>query len=279
MKNSIRKTKSLHFANFVFIALTLALIVPTAAHAAGGVEESTINKYKTRYELGHALQKRVDNRGNGDEALYGVRNFRMVLPGVLYRGGANNLYHQTKPRANENPLPEDGLMNLCKQGFRTAIYLYTTNYNTASKTTSCETTRGAANQLTYLQLNPFNDMEEILKLVHKEVLVEYAGPIYSHCWNGWHASGLVAATALRQFCGLSASEAVRYWNLATDGVNGPEYEKVRTRITEFTPIADLEFPSEIQLKVCPSIEQMGLLTKGEKIKAPGPASKMMEVKL
>ena len=68
--------------------------------------------YRARYRLADATQKLVDNKGNGYENLYGVRNFRAVLGGIYYRGGANNAYHRTNKRGNENPLPSDGLQNL-----------------------------------------------------------------------------------------------------------------------------------------------------------------------
>ena len=43
--------------------------------------------YHARYKLTDPYAKAVDNHGDGFEDLYGVRNFREVLKGVLFRGG------------------------------------------------------------------------------------------------------------------------------------------------------------------------------------------------
>jgi hypothetical protein len=241
--------------------ISILILTASIAAFAGGIESTHIDKYKNRYELATALQKRVDNKGNGFAPLYGVRNFRMVLAGVHYRGGANNLYHQSNPRPNQNPLPDDGLANLCKQGFQTAIYLYSTNFSTAAQSKSCQTVRGEANKLTYLQIDPMNSagLEKILGLIHESLVNEYSGPIYTHCWNGWHASGLVAATSLRQFCDVPADAAVEYWNSATDGVNGSEYEHVRKRIRDFKPLPGLQLTKDVQAKVCPTLQELQAL--------------------
>ena len=46
-----------------------------------------------------------------------------LLKGVLFRGGANNSYNRNGVRGNKNPLPQNGLANICVAGFQTAIYL------------------------------------------------------------------------------------------------------------------------------------------------------------
>ena len=71
------------------------------------------------------MTKIVDNRGDGFDDLYGTRNLRPILHGVAYRGGANNYYHKTNKRKNNNPLPKDGLQNLCTEGF--SFYLLIQN--------------------------------------------------------------------------------------------------------------------------------------------------------
>jgi hypothetical protein len=103
--------------------ITLCSVISNPAFATQGSE------YRTRYRLSDARQKLVDNQGNGFSLLYGTRNFRSVLNGVYYRGGANNYYHKTNKRDNMNPLPTDGLQNLCEEGFSTALYLYSANYS------------------------------------------------------------------------------------------------------------------------------------------------------
>lgn len=206
--------------------------------------------YHQRYGLTDIYVKRVDNRGNGYENLYGVRNFREVLSGVLYRGGANNMFHRDRPRANSNPLPDDGLLNLCEEGFRTAVYLYSTNYSTAPARVRCSSIRGV-NDLAYEQISPNSRNHEILRIVREAILDPRSGPVYVHCWNGWHASGLISALALRQFCDWPAADALQYWETNVDGVNGPEYDPVRRRIRDFTAYADLRISPADRARVCP----------------------------
>lgn len=108
----------------------LAILVLFSSQAFANLDDA--EKFRRRYPLATAKAKLVDNYGNDFEPLYGVRNFRAVLNGVYYRGGANNAYHRSDKRGNQNPLPEDGLLNLCTEGFATAIYLYAANFETAS---------------------------------------------------------------------------------------------------------------------------------------------------
>ncbi len=207
--------------------------------------------YKKRYELQTLNQKLTNNRGEGFELLYGTRNFRAVLNGVQYRGGANNKFHRTNIRDNSNPLPNDGLINLCEEGFSTAIYFYATNFDTAPKRVTCASHKGP-NKLQYLQLNPFND-EDLLQIL--EILWDGIksgeGPIYTHCWNGWHASGYASAISLRQFCEFDAESAVAYWDLNTDGYNQePSFEKIRTKIRNFVPLDNFKLTPKEKKQLC-----------------------------
>lgn len=217
-------------------------------------------EYRQRYGLRSAAQKLVDNRGNGFENLYGTRNFRAVLNGVFYRGGANNAYHRTSKRNNSNPLPNDGLENLCQEGFTTAIYLYSTNYASAPHTVNCRMNDGSPNQLTYKQVSILSasnsEIRSVLELILEHVRVPARGPVYAHCWNGWHASGITAAYALRQFCGFSGEQAVRYWNENTDGNNGSSYEGVRSKIRAFRPFPGLELTAAERTVLCPDSENL-----------------------
>lgn len=211
--------------------------------------------YNNRYKLTDPDMKLVNNRGDGFDLLYGTRNFRAVLPGMQYRGGANNLYHKDSKRDNQNPLPNDGLMNLCEEGFSSAVYLYATNYSTAPSEVSCvNRLNNLPNKLSYLQVSPFGDqgLKKIMTLVRESILSESIGPIYTHCWNGWHASGLVSAVALRQFCNWSVDQAVAYWDRNTDGVNkDPYYEKSRDRIRTYQIADDLSIDKKLTAKICP----------------------------
>ncbi len=217
------------------------------------------------------LTKIIDNKGNGYEPLYGLRNMRVVLHGVMYRGGANNAFHRTNKRENTNPLPQDGLDNLCRESFGEAIYLYEKNY--MPQTVECESRTGSSNALHYSQIsvlgtpingNPnqffpddfdFNFMRnttrEILERVHACATGLGSCPIYTHCWNGWHASGLISAVALRQFCDFSPDAAVQYWIDATDSLENSNYPSIKKAIREFLPIDELRIKADLKTKICP----------------------------
>lgn len=210
------------------------------------------NLFFTKYELTNTDMKLVDNRGNGYEELYGTRNFRVVLTGVLYRGGANNVYHQESPRENQNPLQTDGLTNLCEENFSEAIYLYSQNFSIAPRQTHCVTT-AKANALEYKQISGLSGdkVHSILAMIYDNIHNPEAGPIYAHCWNGWHASGYVAAISLRQFCDWSGQEAIDYWNRNTDGNNSSDYDSIRRRIQNFKKIPEYVIDPETREIICP----------------------------
>ena len=81
--------------------------------------------------------KAVNNHGDGFEDLYGVRNFREVLKGFLFRGGANNAYNEHGRRNTKYPLPKNGLDNLCEEDSKLSSTFYPTNYDKAPKDLRC----------------------------------------------------------------------------------------------------------------------------------------------
>ena len=209
--------------------------------------------YKGRYNMPDVYKKITDNRGNFFEDLYGTRNMREVLAGVYYRGGANNKYHKTHPRSNTNPLPADGLDNLCKDGFSTAIYYYSENYESAKKVNPCLLrTTASANTLNYKQISGLGlkDFKPFLQLIHDRIKGKLTGPIYGHCWNGWHASGFMASVVLKQFCGFTDTQADAYWAKNTDG-NTSGYEAVRKKVKAYQPLAGFEITAEEKALICP----------------------------
>lgn len=211
--------------------------------------------YLQRYPLPDIYTKLVNDNGDGFPGLYGVRNFREVLPGLVYRGGANNLYNKDGKRANNNPLPANGLEHLCDEGFANSVYLYSTRYDTAAHKVSCSPIRAQSGQLEYLQYSPLlykSAVQSILQLVSDTINGRTNGPVYLHCWNGWHASGYISAVILRQFCGFTGAQAVNYWNKNTDGNNkGKEYDKIRANINAYTPDPALAIPADVQAQICP----------------------------
>lgn len=241
-----------------FALLYFLLPLITIASGAESGKLSSVPGYlqRQRYALANASVKLIDNSGEGYDALYGLRNMRSVLNGVYYRGGANNINNKHKKRSNMNPLPDEGLLHLCQEGFTDAVYLYSTRFGTAPQRVRCRTFEGAENTLTYTQVSPLAfqkaDLDKLHSLIFEHLRNARLGPIYAHCWNGWHASGYVAATTLRQFCGFSEEQAVQYWNLNADGNNGASYNGIRNKIREFRPNPDLSLTEEEKSILCPA---------------------------
>ncbi|MDA0913474.1 MAG: OmpA family protein [Bacteroidetes bacterium] len=222
-----------------------------STESKGISEESKYQEYKELFGLYCVDQKGTDNYGEGIEALYGTRNFRPILHGVAYRGGGNNYYHRTDKRNNKNPLPPDGLQNLANLDFSTSVYLYTENFETAPSEVS-----GTNGTMSYQQIsgNTEAEQDEILALVHESILNQEIGPVYLHCWNGWHQSGYISAIILRQFCGLSASQALQYWAENADGWN-KGYQRIRTAIAEFKPRKQYQIEASLKEEICPCMSE------------------------
>lgn len=215
--------------------------------------------YIKRYKEEDLLYKVVDNWGNGFDSLYGARNLRPILHGVAYRGGANNYFHKTNKRKNSNPLPNDGIQNLCQEGFSSSVYLYRTNFETAPPFKECDCVNGTKNEMEYYQYDYFDDKEiyEMLKLVYNSAIDSNIGPVYLHCWNGWHASGFISAVILKQFCGFNDLDAVAYWDLGTDGANmSPRYTAIREKIMNFEPYSEFLLQDSLGNKICPPMPEV-----------------------
>lgn len=238
---------------FYLNSLIIALLVSSYSLASAGNNfsklDDKIEYYKNRYGVKCLNDKITDNFGNGNEALYGTRNMRTILYGIAYRGGANNFYHKNCKRDNHNPLPEDGLMNLSKEGFSNAVYLYSRNFDCSKKLFVDSNTKDT---LKYLQLAGSNrkTIRKILEIVSEVINNPDKGPIYFHCWNGWHQSGFVSSAILMQFCGYTNDKAYQYWIENTDGVN-KGFENVKSLIKNFKPFDDIRIDNKIQSKICP----------------------------
>ena len=209
-------------------------------------------KYINRYNLNCLNDKLVDNRGEGYDSLYGTRNFRPILHGIAYRGGANNYYHKQNKRNNKNPMPIDGLENLTEEGFSKVMYLYTTNFDYSKNIYSFN-----QDQISYVQ-NDLEDIDEINDMisdVYDVMLDSSLGPLYLHCWNGWHQSGYVSAILLMQFCDFTNQMALDYWNACAAPWN-VGYVKIKQKILDYK-ISD-KFPISQMTKksICPCIDYM-----------------------
>lgn len=232
--------------------IILVFFILLSFSSLASVEEAS-RFYQHRYQYPDLFSKITDNQGDGFDDLYGTRNMRVVLKGYLYRGGGNNRFHRLNRRSNINPLPNDGLENLCKENFSAAVYLYGEKFDTAPTEVNCSTRFESENSLTYLNLKTLNSLTNLEKVfieVHSSI-INKKGPLYIHCWNGWHASGYTAATALIQFCGMKNEDAVKYWDANTDGNNtNPKYEKIRQRIRNFKPFSNLTISEQDQKNIC-----------------------------
>jgi outer membrane protein OmpA-like peptidoglycan-associated protein len=92
----------------------------------------------------------------------------------------------------------------------------------------------------------------MLKMTYESATLDSVGPVYLHCWNGWHASGYISAVILKQFCGYSDWDAVNYWDLGTDGANtSPRYQHQRERIKDFKPYEEFKISDSLKSCLCP----------------------------
>lgn len=209
--------------------------------------QEKVDYYKAIFQVECLNEKITNNKGIGFDSLYGTRNMKPVLHGIAYRGGANNYYHKENKRDNHNPLPEDGLNNLCNFGFSEAVYLYSKNFNESNKQFKSED-----NTLNYTQ-NSLNNPDQIkaMLLRVKEVIDNpNEGPIYLHCWNGWHQSGFAGATILMQFCDFTNQMAYEYWMENTDGVN-KGYDNVKNMVRLFKRFDDINIDDATKKLICP----------------------------
>ncbi len=168
------------------------------------------------------------------EPFHGIRDYRQVMPGVLYRGGADN---------GRAPLNGSELAALCDQGFGTAIYLYDTGF-TGPSTVHCQ--QGSMDYI--YQSWEGKGRAEVHQQIY-ETIKSKGKPVFIHCWNGIHATGAVAATALVQFCGISAQQAVEYWKVGI--AKQLQYPSVIKSIMSFQPNPALQLTPEEQSQYCP----------------------------
>jgi len=214
--------------------------------------------YKARYVETDLMYKITDNKGDGFDSLYGTRNMRPILHGVAYRGGANNYYHKTDKRDNHNPIPLDGMHGLCQEGFSKGIYLYRENFEEYVLGDTCNCVDSTLNKFEYQQRDYYDSAHvyDMLKSTYESAVNPEVGPVYLHCWNGWHASGFIAAVILKQFCEFSDWDAVNYWDLGTDGANtSPRYQTQRERIKAFQPYPEFEISDSLQACLCPPLPE------------------------
>lgn len=165
----------------------------------------------------------------------GIKNFKMVMPGVLYRGAGTG---------EKEPLESSSLQALCEDGFSSAVYSYRSGWN---GDTSLRCNSG---ELAYTakQWDREPSARTMLQELHS-IIKNQRGAMYVHCWYGVHASGYLAAIALMQFCHYSPEQAVAYWN--SNVPSSIQYPKVQEMIRRFQTYADLQISTEERNRVCP----------------------------
>ena len=212
---------------------------------------------KDPFSANSILTRSVDNKGQGDLRFTGTRNFRVVLPSLVYRGGGNNLHlKDTIPKYYLwNPLPIYGIKQLQAQGFSKAIYLYDYNFDYWYPKNILESLKNEGFEYSCRPKISDDFLNEFFKDVISRANDSTKGPVYIHCWNGWHQSGLLSAITLIQFCDYSNKEAIAYWERCTDG-NFKGFPKVRQRISEYKINRNYVFTKVEKDKYCPCNEKI-----------------------
>lgn len=205
-----------------------------------------------RFGLDSAHVKGTNNSGVGDSALWGSRNLRVVLKNILYRGGGNNFHLKPSDPQSfiRNPLPLHGIRRLHETGFGSAWYLYSTNFETQYPQERLDSLKRAGFEY---ECHPNLTDEVVVDFmvgIRGVIMSPNPKPMYIHCWNGWHQSGMLSAFTLMQFCGLSNQQALKYWEQNTDG-NYRGYAAVKSRILDYEPDSILEIPDSVRTKICP----------------------------
>jgi hypothetical protein len=172
-----------------------------------------------------------------------IKDYKEAMPGVLLRGGSRGA----------RALSEEQLQRLCEDGVGHAIYTYDTGFKQAPART-CIRKDGKPGRIEYSYFR-FLDSAGIsasMKAIHNSIINPAAGSVFVHCWNGWHASGEIAAMALKQFCDYTDEQAISNWkeNIGDKG-NLPNYGRVLARIRNFQPDAQLRIGLQAQRSVCP----------------------------
>jgi hypothetical protein len=166
-----------------------------------------------------------------------TRNFKTVIPGLLYRGGG---------AGGRVPLSQEALKALCAAGFSLAVYGYSEGFRGTQQIQCNNSLSGEQNTLTYIagEASKLAFEQDVMNRIQTVVGNPNAGPVFVHCWNGDHASGELASFALRQFCGWSGPAATAYWSRNQHGA------APISRIGKFNPNPALGIAQEDRAVLC-----------------------------
>ena len=168
-----------------------------------------------------------------------LKHYRVVIPNVLYRGGNSH--------GGNIPLKPEGFKELKKRNFSAATYMYTEGFDEKihKKESFNQGVQYSTAAPSVRDPNAKSTVEFLTQL--KDIIEQKKGPMYVHCWNGWHASGLMASIALMQFCNYTPEQAQDYWN-----ANVPPRDKgIVKRMLKFKVIDELRISPEDASRICP----------------------------
>jgi hypothetical protein len=151
-----------------------------------------------------------------------LKNVQHILGGLLTRAGVKN----------QKPLDAQELNTLCEAGYTQAYFFYS---GAGDQKINCS----GGKSIHYRSMAQGTAKDLIIENVTKGLTT--GEKTFIHCNNGAHATGYASAVALRQFCGLSAEQAVKYWNDSLGGypLQEPNRGKVHNTIRAFTPKMNL----------------------------------------
>lgn len=216
-----------------------------------GMSTSTFAQTKDKFGLDSVHTKLIDNKGKGYDSIYGLRNMRVVLKNIVYRGGNNN------PASVQNPLTLTTLRNLNENGFDEVIYLYSKNFASNFPQNKLDSIRKTGlNYVCKPRLDSTN-INYILQAIQTKANGGNDSLIYLHCWNGWHQSGWISSIILMQYCDYSNQEALQYWAANTDR-NYIGYEHVKSAIMKYKVNESYNFTSKQKADHCPCRDQAKL---------------------
>lgn len=160
-----------------------------------------------------------------------IKNESSVLAGHLTRAGNKGM----------KELNDTQLTALCEQGYANAYFMYS---GARARTVHC-----SAGSISYKSLG-LKNAKVIISQISENL--QTGAKTFVHCYNGAHASGLVAALSLRQFCGYSDDQAFAYWKSKLGGypLQESNVRAVRATLRNFSPDASLSLTAEQQAEIC-----------------------------
>lgn len=159
-----------------------------------------------------------------------IKNSQSVLGDLLTRAGV----------AGMKPLDRSELTQLCESGYTEAYFVYP---GASDQHVSCS--RGTIHYRSVSNYRSPETMNVILGNINSGL--QSGEKTFVHCYNGAHASGFVAAIALRSFCGMSGDQAVSYWDKTLNGypLEEPNRSRLMAHIRNYPVRGELEL-SEAQ---------------------------------